>query len=263
MLACRATTGHNLKGFCIRRRFSSIEFVQDGVIAIHNATSTPWWASFALSTLIVRATFMPMISLQTKMANRFSRALPDIQLLLKLARRNLKNVRANDIDSRIRIMRTTMKGMHASWRIQGFTIPRFLAYPVLSMSTWILFVVSIRQMLDEGKQSEEGSISAVFADDPLNDGGPDFCKDLTKRDRSMMLPFVALGSTFMGLQIAVTSSKGSLIHLIKTGIQSILILSFPMVMTLPSGVFFYWIPSGMIGIAQRMYFGRKALRMMK
>jgi YidC/Oxa1 family membrane protein insertase len=112
-----------------------------------------------------------------------------------------------------------------------------LGVPVLNASLFITVIYSIREMVAR----------SVTAD--IMDGGLWWFTDLSDKDPIMALPLVALGLSYIALDHALPE-HGRILRSIKDFLQSILLVSTPYVMLLPTGVFCYWIPSSMFMIAQ-------------
>jgi membrane protein insertase Oxa1/YidC/SpoIIIJ len=62
------------------------EGIQNGLISIHQYTGLPWWATFAASTVLVRAALLPLARLQIIESRKFAMSVPEISFLVQLLR---------------------------------------------------------------------------------------------------------------------------------------------------------------------------------
>ena len=97
----------------------------------------------------------------------------------------------------------------------------------------------------------------------LENGGMFWFCDLTAKDSTMALPLLAITATYGAIQIAfsrigMTDNNGggkntgnmNFVTFLKDTVQTVIILSIPVVHALPAGVFCYWIPSSLFGACQ-------------
>ena len=84
-------------------------------------------------------------------------------------------------------------------------------------------------------------------------------ENLTVADPTYALPLIAVGTSYSALEFGFTNpderlndpNKGGRLSLtIKDVFQTILLMSVPFVTQLPAGIFAYWIPSSVAGMAQ-------------
>ena len=85
----------------------------------------------------------------------------------------------------------------------------------------------------------------------LSDGGLFWFTDLASKDSTLILPLVAVGLSYSLLEFGFrTKVPGGMLIGLKRFCQGFLLMSAPMICTLPSGVFCYWIPSNVFGLTQ-------------
>jgi YidC/Oxa1 family membrane protein insertase len=86
----------------------------------------------------------------------------------------------------------------------------------------------------------------------MNEGGFWIFSDLTIKDSSFILPVTALTLSYLAFEISFIMSKKGGMLVFKNILQSMLILSVPLVLPLPAGVFCYWIPSSLFTVTQTL-----------
>lgn len=213
--------------------------VQDAIVSLHKASATPWWATIALSTVVVRTALFPLVRYQLLASRKLSAAVPEINFLFQLLRNRLKHIPSSDSKERMKVVSVFVKGVKACLTLHEVRMSEILLYPLVNFTVFVSFVYSVRDLVINGP-----------VDLALDEGGMLWFTDLSEKDKTFALPLIALGLSYGAVEIAVARSQGKLITFFKDFIQSILLLSVPFVTTLPSGVFCYWIPSSCFGIAQ-------------
>lgn len=215
--------------------------VQTAMIGLQSMTGLPWWATFATSTVIVRTAMLPLVYRQILASRKLAAAVPELNFLFQLLRQRLKHIDPRNASEHIRIILIFFKGVGACIKLHDISPIQILSSPAASMAVFITFVYSLRQLI-----STENFLG-------LEHGGPMWFIDLTTKDPSFVLPLTAIGLSYSAIELAFTSTAGGaarLTLLIKDTLQTLLFLSIPLVLPLPAGVFFYWIPSSLWGMVQ-------------
>ena len=231
---------------------SATGWVQDGLLSMKDASGMSWCSTFAISTLIVRASLLPFVRLQMLENRKLAKALPELNFLVQLFRERLSSTsndstgtsRAEEIRNTFSVFR---KGARACFILHDVSLTRILLPPVLNISMFVTFVISVRGMI-------RGS---DFTD--MDSGGMLWFENLTVADPTYALPLIAVGTSYSALEFGFTNpderlndpNKGGRLSLtIKDVFQTILLMSVPFVTQLPAGIFAYWIPSSVAGMAQ-------------
>lgn len=126
-------------------------------------------------------------------------------------------------------------------------VSKILAVPLANFAVFASFIYSIRDM--------------VLRDptETMDIGGMLWFVDLTIKDSTFFLPFSALGLSYLALDLALKPHGNVLLYL-KDFFQSLMIISIPVILPLPAGIFFYWIPSSVFTIAQTQLLKQAAFR---
>ena len=234
-------------------------------ISLHALQSTgfPWWATFALSTIIVRSSMFPLVRSQLLYTKKITNAMPEISFLYQLLNKRLQGISIHQTEERLKIINVFIKGTYyyyyllllllslllllllgvtASLKLHDFSILRMLSYPAANISIFLTFIISIREMIKNDVDLKYG----------FQDGGLLWFADLTMKDGTFILPFLAITLSYTALDIAFSNGKGNFFIYTKDFCQCITLLSIPLVIQLPSGIFFYWIPSSIFAITQSL-----------
>jgi len=83
----------------------------------------------------------------------------------------------------------------------------------------------------------------------LDMGGFLYWQNLKEADGTYVLPALAVGSTYLNLELSVRN-KSALWTTILQGGQYLTLLALPVVSSIPQGIFFYWLGSSWASMAQ-------------
>ena len=222
--------------------------------SLQMASGLPWWATFASSTVFVRLALFPLVRKQLYASRKLAYAMPELNFLFQLLRQRLKTLKPHQSAERMRIFSVFINGVNACLTLHEASIMTVIAYPLANLAVFVTFVYSLRSMIN-GEHREE-----------LSMGGFSWFSDLTAKDSSYLLPLSAVVVSYSAIEIALSGSNtGRILIILKDAFQTLLLVSMPLIGTLPNGVFFYWIPSSLCGIAQtaalRMPFFQRLLRL--
>lgn len=236
--AARKGYAHNLLPL---RTFVDVpSAIQAAITAVHTDLGLPWWASFAATTVVVRASMLPLMRSQLIASSKLSKAMPEISMLVKLLQNRVLVMKKSPLSDRMRVFNVFSEGVKACLVLHDVQMRKIISYPLINLSVFVTFVYSLRRMIISPDASYD-----------LENGGLLMFQDLTISDPSFALPFAAVTLSYTAIEYAFSHNPDNKTTLmLKDGIQCLLLLGVPFVTTLPSGVFFYWIPSSIFGMAQ-------------
>lgn len=222
-----------------KRLFSSMipDVIQSSINSLHNIYNIPWWLTFGLSTVFMRISLFPLVRYQIIASKKLSNAIPEIRFLIQLFQKRMKNPNMK-LSERMNTIFTLQKGISACLYLHEVSMLEIIAYPVANLSVFMTFIYSIKDMIVNSKH-----------DDMLT-GGVFWFIDLTVKDETFILPMLAIAVSYYSLDVGFLKNHGKFLLLFKDLLQSSLLVSIPFIYLLPSGVFFYWIPSSICGIIQ-------------
>lgn len=163
--------------------------------------------------------------------------MPEVNFLYQALRIRVAGFRKLTWEKRARTLTVFLQGARSALVMHDVRLRSLLGVPVLNASLFITVIYSIREMVARD----------VTAD--IMDGGLWWFLDLSDKDPNMILPVCALGLSYLALDLSLPE-HGRILRSIKDLLQSVLLVSTPYVMMLPTGVFCYWIPSSLFMIAQ-------------
>lgn len=66
--------------------------IQAGLEGVHGITGLPWWATIALTTVVVKTTLFPFVVVQARHGERLGNAWPELRMLRGYLRTKLGEV---------------------------------------------------------------------------------------------------------------------------------------------------------------------------
>lgn len=236
---------------------SATSWIQDGLVAMKSGSGMGWVGTFAFSTVLVRASLLPLVRLQVLESRKLAKAMPELNFLVQLLRERLNTTSGDGLSAKRReevqnTLSVFNKGVKACLTLNDVSISRIVAPPVMNIGIFVTFVVSVREMIRMGTAPD------------LDTGGLLWFEDLTAIDKTMALPLLAIGTSYSALELGFSppsSADGSgaalrkgdrVVGTVRDILQTLLLLSVPVVTQLPAGMFAYWIPSSITGMAQTL-----------
>ena len=213
--------------------------IQSGMIGLQGATGLPWWASFCASTFLVKLGLFPLVRSQLLATRRVMEALPEMSFLLQLLQNRLRPLKWYEMDKRLRVWITFMRGINACLTINSASFTAVIVYPVTNLSFFFMFVYSLRDMV-------HGDLRQT-----LQNGGMLWFADLSQKDMTYVLPLAAISLSYLTIEVSLgMGAKSRILLILKDFFQSAVIFTIPVVTYLPTGIFMYWIPSSLFAIGQ-------------
>lgn len=227
--------------------------IQDGMEWIHATTGLPWWTSIACTTVAIRIMLLPVARKQIIISEKFSHAVRDMVGVAHLFRGHVA-ARAEQTQSSVpRVALQELPALIKSIRdvnlVHGTSFSGIVLPAVLNAGVFISFIVSVRWMMYDPK--------FIHA---LQEGGIWWFTDLTVKDKTIYLPLAASLINYLSLELFFPKKSADVALKIKDGIQMFIIVTFSAIVDLPSGVFMYWIPSGIFTVGQRFLFTNNSAR---
>lgn len=235
-----------------------VEYVQQGLISLHDYSGLPWWASIVVSTILVRtAVTLPLSIYQNKIVARLEKIsleMPDIVKSLK-AETAYAVRKFHWTEDQARMMYN-----HSLKKQWNNLVIRENCHPAKTMVVlwgqiplWVVMSVAIRNMVH--LLPDPSSIDAQITFAELTLGGFGWIPNLTVVDNSFILP-VAMGLinfTIIEIQQAARTKDSSKLQKVFTNLfRGLSILMIPIAATVPSCLCLYWVTSSAYGLGQNL-----------
>ena len=126
-----------------------------GLIAVKSGSGMGWVGTFAFSTVLVRASLLPLVRLQMFESRKLAKATPELNFLVQLLRERLNTTSGDLLSAKRRkevqnALSVFNKGVKACLVLNDVSISRIIAPPVMNIGVFITFVVSVREIIRMG-----------------------------------------------------------------------------------------------------------------
>lgn len=229
-------------------------YIQHGIEFIHNASGAPWWVAIVGTTVAVRLSLLPLYRKQIMISEKFSLAFRDMMGVTHVFSNHVKQQAAQTATPVPRVLMRELpqwlRSINDVNTIHNTSFSSVILPTVFNAGLFITFVMSVRWMMTDPRYAQA-----------LHAGGAFWFQDLTFKDKYIYLPFAASLINYVSLDLFFPRNSSTDFALkVKDGIQMLIIVSFSAIVSLPSGVFMYWIPSGLFTIGQRYLFTNSTSR---
>lgn len=260
-----------------------IAAVQDALVALHDTSGLPWWATIAVGTVIVRGVILPAAIYQQRQISRLAHLRPLVRAVVESCR-HVKHAPRRHAQTLTGIWNVCVQnGVHPVSLFSG---------ALVQLPVFILCVVSVRRMLLAAGSGTGAAAAAGGADhagaaaapsapahalvsgaEGLVDGGALWFPDLSAADPLGALPVVTIASFLLTTEVsrivsasaeqapAGASADGpAWLSFLRHRLQDIGVIALPAIAQLPCGVFMYWLPNNLLSLSQLVAFRQPAVR---
>ena len=255
------------------------EGLQAVLLDAHHMLNGPWWATLVGVTLAFRTSLLPLVVVQLRGTHKMFSGKCGAQMrhLTMLVRKEVDEGGAKSSWSKSRrVLKLYWTGLRGIWRANRVNPAAPVLVPLAQIPVFVSFVFAMRRLVADGSWG-------------LAEGGALWFPDLSVADPYLVLPFTAVGLTYTSLQLGFmrggpspsppqqqpqrtnhaggppstptpTPTPTPFIARVGGALQMVVLVSSPMIAQLPSGVFMYWIPSSLFGIAQTLALRNPSVR---
>ncbi|XP_051183663.1 mitochondrial inner membrane protein OXA1-like [Lolium perenne] len=215
--------------------FPPFAAAQHLIDAVHSFTGLNWWASIALTTVLVRAATIPLLVRQFKAERTINALKPEVKAI--------EEDMLNSTDPRAKQERN--KKLSELYRKHG--VSRLTPYNLLFIQgpIFISFSCAISNMIEKVPSFKEG--------------GAFWFTDLTTPDELYILP-VLISMAFAADEINIKASRSPIRQNIKIANRVLAVSIVPLSMSFCKAHFFYWVPWTLFSLACRFAFRNPAVR---
>lgn len=202
--------------------------------SVHNASGLPWWQSIMLTTVIMRASTLPIMIMQIKNTYRLSQARPEIEHLVA----HMKEEQAKGNPNAVSEYQQQVMRVWAKYKANPL---KSIATMFVQAPLFIGFFSALRAM-------------AAAKVPSLVDGGTLWFNDLSVADPTYGLPLLAAGSFLLTIELnAADGMEGQTDKMrsrFKNIMRGVAVIIVPFTIDLPAAVFMYWTASNCVSLAQ-------------
>ncbi|PIA49022.1 hypothetical protein AQUCO_01300107v1 [Aquilegia coerulea] len=215
---------------------AALQYFIDGV---HSFTGLNWWASIALTTIIIRGITIPILINQLKCTTKLTLMRPHLEKI----KQEMEN-KANDPNA-FSEGQKRMKELFNEYGVTPFAPLKGLA---IQGPIFISFYLAITNMVDKVPSFKEG--------------GALWFTDLTTPDSLYILP-VLTGLSFL-VTVECNVQEGlegnPVAGTIKKFSRGLAVLTVPFTMTFPKAIFCYWVTSNLFSLAYGLVIKRPQVK---
>lgn len=161
--------------------YSPVGLLQSSMELVHNATGLPWWGTIVISTLCIRALFLPINILMQRNTVKLHNVNPEVE---KFKKKQQIYILAGNAEMAL-VERSKMNAVFKEHGIRPF----LSALPMLFQGVFLVsFFLAIRGMAN-------APVATMMA------GGALWFPDLTIPDPSFLLPMISCGGFMISMEV--------------------------------------------------------------
>jgi mitochondrial inner membrane protein COX18 len=235
-----------------------VEYIQHGLLQLHDTTGLPWWATIVLSTVMLRTCItMPLAIYQNKILARVENLSLEMPAIVKELKQEtayaMKKFNWTEKQARILYNRSLKK----QW---NKLIVRDNCHPAKTMillwgqiPLWICQSVALRNLIN--MLPDPSSLEAKITYTELTIGGFGWIPNLTEVDQSFIIP-VVLGLTNLAIiemQTMLRVRQQSRFQKYTVNFFRLISIGMvPLACYVPSALSLYWVTSSVYGLTQNL-----------
>ncbi|KAF9187551.1 Mitochondrial inner membrane protein oxa1l [Haplosporangium sp. Z 767] len=208
--------------------------------AVHISTGLPWWATIAVTTVMIRTALLPFIVKLQGNTARLHNVKPQLERLtenMKLAKET------NDSAALARFSAQTQE----LFKKNDCNPVKSLMLPLLQAPIMISFYLALRDM-------------ANLPVPQFKEGGIGWFTDLTLADPTYALPVVSSLGFLAIMELGSEAGGAATPKAMKNFMRVMSVAMVPLTMNFPAAIFVYWLTSNTFTATQIMFFRTPAVR---
>ncbi|CAD7004432.1 mitochondrial inner membrane protein COX18 [Ceratitis capitata] len=243
-----------------------VAYMQDALIALHDSSGLPWWASIVMSTVLFRTFItLPLAIYQHKIMARLELLVLEMPAIVaelkKEAAIAMKKFKWSESQTRVVYNRSLKKQWNA-------LVVRDNCHPAKTfivlwgqIPLWICQSVALRNLVH--MMPDPTALQAQIICTEMTVGGFGWIPNLTEVDSSYILP-VALGLinlSIIEMQTILRNRPTTRLQKYATNVFRVLTIAMvPVACSVPSALCVYWVASSGYGLAQNLLLTTPAVR---
>lgn len=212
--------------------YSPIGLLQNALEFVHVSFDLPWYATIALSTVIIRMLLTPLFVITQKNAAVMRNVMPEMQEVQS------KLTEARQMGNAVEYAQANQELM-ALMKDRGFNPLKNMLIPFAQMPIFLSYFIGIRRMVNAPVES-------------LHTGGIWWFTDLTLADPYYILPIVCSATLALTIHFGTEVSRipGQDSPVLLYVLKALPIVIFPFIMNFPAAMVVYWASSNFCSLVQ-------------
>uniref|UniRef100_A0A023FS83 Putative cytochrome oxid n=1 Tax=Amblyomma cajennense TaxID=34607 RepID=A0A023FS83_AMBCJ len=205
--------------------------VQQLLDFLHASTGLPWWATIAVSTVVVKVCLLPLVLKGQRNSIHMNNNLPQMQHL------QAKMTEARNTGNQLEAARIANELM-VFMKEKKINPLKSMIIPLAQAPVFISFFFALRGMANLPMES-------------FKTGGMLWFTDLTVADPYYLLPLITSVSLFCTLELGAESGvRNDNLQWTKYVFRCLPVVIFPVTMNFPSALLCYWVTSNLFTLCQ-------------
>lgn len=212
--------------------YSPIGLLQNALEFMHVSLDLPWYATIALSTVIIRMLLTPLFIITQRNAAVMRNIMPEMQEVQG------RLTEARQMGNAMEYAQANQELM-AMMKEKGFNPLKNMLIPFAQMPIFLSYFIGIRRMVNAPVES-------------LQTGGIWWFTDLTMADPFYILPIVCSATLALTIHFGTEVSRvpGQDSPVLMYVLKALPIVIFPFIMNFPAAMVVYWASSNFCSLVQ-------------
>lgn len=205
--------------------------VQQLLDFLHASTGLPWWATIAISTVVVKICLLPLVIKGQRNSIHMNNHLPQMQHL------QAKMTEARNMGNQLEAARIA-NDLMVFMKEKNVNPLKSMIIPMAQAPVFISFFFALRGMANLPMES-------------FKTGGMLWFTDLTVADPYYLLPLITCVSLFCTLELGAESGvRNDNLQWTRYVFRGLPVVIFPITMNFPSALLCYWVTSNVFTLCQ-------------
>lgn len=199
---------------------------------IHVSCDLPWYATIALSTVIIRILLTPLVIKTQKNAAIMRNVMPEMTEV------QTKITEARKMGNQLEYAQYNQELMHLM-KSKGFNPLKNMLIPFAQAPIFVSFFIGLRRMVNAPVES-------------LHNGGILWFTDLTLTDPYYVLPAITCATLGLTIHLGTEAARvpGQESPLVNYFLKALPVVIFPFIMNFPCAMVVYWASSNFCSLIQ-------------
>lgn len=212
--------------------YSPIGLLQNALEFMHVTVDLPWYATIALSTVVIRFLLTPLVIITQRNAAIMRNIMPEMQEV------QTRLTEARQMGNAHEYAQANQELM-LMMRERGFNPLKNMLIPFAQMPIFLSYFIGIRRMVNAPVES-------------LHTGGIGWFQDLTLADPYYVLPIVTSATLALTIHLGTEAARvpGQDSPMLMMVLKALPIIIFPFIMNFPAAMVVYWASSNFCSLIQ-------------